>query len=69
MPNQCPSLVFLYEKLRSKGHPVHSQAYDERIAAQTAGIDQRPLTQKEIVKHLEQFGPLCAGLDAGDDLP
>lgn len=48
---------------------MHSQAYDERIAAQTAGIDQRPLTQKEIVKHLEQFGPLGAGLDAGDDLP
>lgn len=33
-----------------------AKAYDERIAAQTAGIDQRPLTQKEIVKHLEQFG-------------
>ena len=41
------------------------QAYDERIAAQTAGIDQRPLTQKEIVKHLELFGDL----GAGEDLP
>ena len=41
---------------------MHSQAYDERIAAQTAGIDQGPLTQKEIVKHLEQFGPLGAGM-------
>eukprot|EP00438_Fugacium_kawagutii_P007279 Skav234427 [mRNA] locus=scaffold1656:160413:170895:- [translate_table: standard] len=33
-----------------------AKAYDERLAAQAAGIDQRPLTQKEIVKHLEQFG-------------
>merc|ERR1719238_819433 len=33
-----------------------AKAYDERLAAQNAGIDQRPLTQKEIVKHLEQFG-------------
>ena len=63
---QCPTWVFLREKPRSKGHRVYSlQAYDERIAAQTAGIDQRPLTQKEIVKHLEQFG----ALGAGEDLP
>ncbi|CAJ1452648.1 unnamed protein product [Effrenium voratum] len=33
-----------------------AKAYDERVAAQAAGIDTRPLTQKEIVKHLEQFG-------------
>eukprot|EP00929_Paragymnodinium_shiwhaense_P111913 TRINITY_DN80188_c0_g1_i1.p1 TRINITY_DN80188_c0_g1~~TRINITY_DN80188_c0_g1_i1.p1 ORF type:complete len:1479 (-),score=470.02 TRINITY_DN80188_c0_g1_i1:243-4679(-) len=33
-----------------------ARAYDERLAAQTAGIDQRPLTNKEIVKHFEQFG-------------
>jgi len=33
-----------------------AKAYDERLAAQTAGIDQRPLSQREIVKHLEQFG-------------
>merc|ERR1719238_2327577 len=33
-----------------------AKAYDERLAAQNAGIDQRPLTQREIVKHLEQFG-------------
>ena len=45
-----------------QGAPGALQAYDERLAAQTAGIDQRPLTQKEIVKHLEQFGPLGAGL-------
>ena len=38
-----------------------TKAYDERLAAQTAGIDQRPLTQKEIVKHLEQFGVLSLG--------
>merc|ERR1719453_2895728 len=33
-----------------------AKAYDERLAAQNSGLDQRPLTQKEIVKHLEQFG-------------
>merc|ERR1712050_350894 len=33
-----------------------AKAYDERLAAQSAGIDQRPLSQREIVKHLEQFG-------------
>mmetsp|Transcript_87833 Transcript_87833/g.284317 ORF Transcript_87833/g.284317 Transcript_87833/m.284317 type:complete len:1490 (+) Transcript_87833:154-4623(+) len=33
-----------------------AKAYDERQAAQTAGIDQRPLSSKEIVKHFDQFG-------------
>lgn len=43
-------------KLQKLGVSSFARAYDERFAAQTAGIDQRPLTQKEIVKHLEQFG-------------
>eukprot|EP00439_Symbiodinium_sp_Y106_P008407 s4334_g1.t1 len=43
-------------KLKKLGVVGLAKAYDERLAAQTAGIDQRPLTQKEIVKHLEQFG-------------
>merc|ERR1719188_919649 len=38
------------------GVSTFAKAYDERLAAQSAGIDQRPLSQKEIVKHLEQFG-------------
>jgi len=43
-------------KLKKLGVASLATAYDERFAAQTAGIDQRPLSQKEIVKHLEQFG-------------
>merc|ERR1711974_52566 len=43
-------------KLKMMGVSSFAKAYDERQAAQAAGIDQRPLSQKEIVKHLEQFG-------------
>lgn len=45
-----------FSKLQKMGVSSFARAYDERFAAQTAGIDQRPLTQKEIVKHLESFG-------------
>jgi ATPase subunit of ABC transporter with duplicated ATPase domains len=31
-------------------------ACDERIAAKAAGLDQRPLTRREIVRHCEPFG-------------
>jgi len=31
-------------------------ACDERIAAKAAGLDQRPLTRREIVRHCEAFG-------------
>ena len=31
-------------------------ACDERIAAKAAGLDQRPLTRREIVRHVEAFG-------------
>jgi len=31
-------------------------ACDERIAAKNAGLDQRPLTRREIVRHCEAFG-------------
>lgn len=31
-------------------------ACDERIAAKAAGLDQRPLTRREITKHCEAFG-------------
>lgn len=43
-------------KLKLMRVATMAKAYDERQAAQNAGIDQRPLTQREIVKHLEQFG-------------
>merc|ERR1712166_1390174 len=43
-------------KLKMMGVSSIAKAYDERLAAQQAGIDQRPLSQREIVKHLEQFG-------------
>merc|ERR1719311_1065930 len=32
-----------------------ARAYDERIGAQASGTDLRPLTDREIVKHLENF--------------
>jgi len=43
-------------KLKKLGVLGFARAYDERTAAQAAGIDQRPLSAKEIVKHFEQFG-------------
>lgn len=43
-------------KLKMLGVSSFAKAYDERQAAQAAGIDHRPLSQKEIVRHLEQFG-------------
>jgi len=43
-------------KLKKLGVAGYAKAYDERLAAQNAGIDTRPLSGREIVKHLEQFG-------------
>lgn len=43
-------------KLKKLGVAGFAKAYDERTAGQAAGLDTRPLSQKEIVKHLEQFG-------------
>jgi len=43
-------------KLRLLGCETYALAYDDRAAAAEAGLDQRPLSQREIVKHLEQFG-------------
>mmetsp|Transcript_83193 Transcript_83193/g.236012 ORF Transcript_83193/g.236012 Transcript_83193/m.236012 type:complete len:486 (-) Transcript_83193:174-1631(-) len=45
-----------FAKLKMMGVGTLARAYDERLAAQNAGIDQRPLSQREIIKHLEQFG-------------
>merc|ERR1712217_386149 len=43
-------------KLKQMGVESFAKAYDERVAAQAVGLDQRPLSQREIVKHLESFG-------------
>jgi len=43
-------------KLRQMGLDKVVIACDERIAAKAAGLDQRPLTRREVVKHCEAFG-------------
>eukprot|EP00931_Biecheleriopsis_adriatica_P106681 TRINITY_DN8107_c0_g3_i1.p1 TRINITY_DN8107_c0_g3~~TRINITY_DN8107_c0_g3_i1.p1 ORF type:complete len:1430 (+),score=440.13 TRINITY_DN8107_c0_g3_i1:57-4346(+) len=43
-------------KLKSMGLAKVCIACDERIAAKAAGLDQRPLTRREIVRHCEAFG-------------
>merc|ERR1719359_132630 len=42
--------------LRQMGLDKVVIACDERIAAKAAGLDQRPLTRREIVRHCEAFG-------------
>merc|ERR1719261_633982 len=43
-------------KLRAMGLDKVVIAADERIAAKAAGLDQRPLTRREVVRHCEAFG-------------
>merc|ERR1712139_138666 len=43
-------------KLKQMGLDKVCIACDERIAARAAGLDQRPLTRREIIKHCEAFG-------------
>jgi len=43
-------------KLKSMGLDKVVIACDERIAAKAAGLDQRPLTRREVVRHCEAFG-------------
>merc|ERR1719384_1124790 len=43
-------------KLKLMGLSKVCIACDERIAAKAAGLDQRPLTRREIVRHVEAFG-------------
>lgn len=43
-------------KLRLMGLDKVVIACDERIAAKAAGLDQRPLTRREVVRHCEAFG-------------
>jgi len=43
-------------KLKTMGLDKVVIACDERIAAKAAGLDQRPLTRREVVRHCEAFG-------------
>lgn len=43
-------------KLRQMGVEQMATALDERLAAAAAGTDERPLTNREVVKHFENFG-------------
>ncbi|CAK0841186.1 unnamed protein product [Prorocentrum cordatum] len=43
-------------KLKAMGLDKVVIACDERIAAKAAGLDQRPLTRREVVRHVEAFG-------------
>jgi len=43
-------------KLRTMGLDKVVIACDERIAAKAAGLDQRPLTRREVTRHCEAFG-------------
>lgn len=44
------------DKLKKMGLDKVVIACDERIAAKAAGLDQRPLTRREVVRHCEAFG-------------
>lgn len=56
LPDQKQNTFENMTKLKNLGVSSFGKAFDERQAAQAAGLDQRPLSQREIVKHLEQFG-------------
>merc|ERR1719498_961872 len=43
-------------KLKNMGLDKVVIACDERIAAKAVGLDQRPLTRREVVRHCEAFG-------------
>lgn len=45
-----------FSKLKMMSVGTLARAYDERLNAQNAGLDQRPLSMREIIKHLESFG-------------
>eukprot|EP00933_Yihiella_yeosuensis_P050222 TRINITY_DN47998_c0_g1_i1.p1 TRINITY_DN47998_c0_g1~~TRINITY_DN47998_c0_g1_i1.p1 ORF type:complete len:729 (-),score=165.29 TRINITY_DN47998_c0_g1_i1:694-2880(-) len=44
-----------FGKLKKMKADGIARAFDERLAAQAAGIHERPLSEREIVKHLELF--------------
>jgi elongation factor 3 len=56
LPDPKQNTVETITKLRSMGLDKVVIAADERIAAKAAGLDQRPLTRREVVRHCEAFG-------------
>eukprot|EP00931_Biecheleriopsis_adriatica_P009247 TRINITY_DN11032_c0_g1_i1.p1 TRINITY_DN11032_c0_g1~~TRINITY_DN11032_c0_g1_i1.p1 ORF type:complete len:1392 (+),score=339.87 TRINITY_DN11032_c0_g1_i1:522-4178(+) len=56
MDDQKQNTFETLEKLRALGCEGYATACDLRLAAQSAGLDVRPISRREIVKHLEQFG-------------
>jgi len=56
LEDQKQNTMETVDKLKKMNVSGFAKAYDERLAAQQAGIDQRPLSQREIVKHFESFG-------------
>jgi len=56
------------KKFRDMGVEKFAIACDERLQAQAAGNDMRPLSRREVVKHLEQFGideEMCCNRNIG----
>jgi len=45
-----------FTKLRAMGAEGMCKAFDARHAASQPGVEQRPITRREICKHLEKFG-------------
>eukprot|EP00930_Biecheleria_cincta_P070735 TRINITY_DN5834_c0_g1_i1.p1 TRINITY_DN5834_c0_g1~~TRINITY_DN5834_c0_g1_i1.p1 ORF type:complete len:881 (-),score=211.35 TRINITY_DN5834_c0_g1_i1:157-2799(-) len=56
MEDQKQNTFETIEKLTALGCEGYATACDLRLAAQSAGLDVRPISRREIVKHLEQFG-------------
>jgi elongation factor 3 len=56
LDDQKQNTIEPISKLKTMGLEKVVIACDERIAAKAAGLDQRPLTRREIVRHVEAFG-------------
>eukprot|EP00927_Polykrikos_kofoidii_P060069 TRINITY_DN55139_c0_g1_i1.p1 TRINITY_DN55139_c0_g1~~TRINITY_DN55139_c0_g1_i1.p1 ORF type:complete len:1408 (-),score=281.64 TRINITY_DN55139_c0_g1_i1:363-4586(-) len=56
MEDQKQNTFETLDKLRQLGVEGHASACNLRLAATAAGVDTRPCSRREIVKHLEQFG-------------
>merc|ERR1719473_1397421 len=56
LPDQKQNTWVDMEMLRKLGCETFALAYDDRQAALDGGLADRPLSQREITKHLEQFG-------------
>ncbi|CAD7951193.1 unnamed protein product [Amoebophrya sp. A25] len=56
LPDSRQNTWLTMEDLKKLGCESYALAYDDKASAIEAGLDQRPLTQREIVKHLELFG-------------